>query len=91
MARTHARDAPARSGTQRDLGARAGLSLSQRRLSANAVIDLMEYGETLTMSAHPKRHVRGGEGLRDEHRSEVWVLTGDDQGTRPPRARLSRW
>ncbi|RKH11373.1 ligase-associated DNA damage response exonuclease [Corallococcus sp. CA053C] len=86
---THAHGDHARSGSQRYLGARAGLGLLQRRLGADAVIDTLEYGEKLTVgdttvSFHPAGHVLGSAQIRIEHQGEVWVVSGDYKRTPDP-------
>src|SRR5438270_7817940 len=66
---THAHSDHARAGSQRYLTARDGVTVLRKRLGADAVIDPLEYGETLDLngvrvSLHPAGHVLGSSQVR---------------------------
>jgi len=69
---------------RRYLTARPGRGVLSDRLGPAALVDTLDYGETLRMgdvivSLHPAGHVLGSAQVRVEHRGEVWVVTGDYQ------------
>ncbi len=73
---THAHADHARRGSDRYLAARPGLALLRSRLGDDAVLDPLDYGETVTVrgvrvSLYPAGHVLGSAQVRLEHRGEV--------------------
>ena len=79
---THAHGDHARWGSARYLAAREGERVLRTRLGANAAIDVVDYGESLTLggvrvSFHPAGHILGSAQIRIEHGGEVWVVSGD--------------
>jgi putative mRNA 3-end processing factor len=79
---THAHGDHARRGSRRYHAPRSGVSLLQRRLGPEAVIDGHDFGEALTfgdaaVSFHPAGHVLGSAQIRVEAAGEIWVISGD--------------
>ena len=79
---THAHGDHARWGSARYLAVREGERVLRTRLGANAAIDFVDYGETVTIgdvrvSFHPAGHILGSAQVRIEHRGEVWVVSSD--------------
>jgi putative mRNA 3-end processing factor len=79
---THAHADHARRGSGRYLAAADGARVLQYRMGADAIIDPLEYGQTIDLhgvkvSLHPAGHVLGSAQVRVEHRGEVWVISGD--------------
>ncbi|RZU98058.1 putative mRNA 3-end processing factor [Spiribacter vilamensis] len=79
---THAHADHARPGSDEYWGSHAGLGLMRRRLGKKAVLNGVDYGQTLrfgpvTVSLHPAGHVLGSAQIRVEHDGEVWVASGD--------------
>lgn len=79
---THAHADHARPGSRHYLVSRTGEHLLRRRIGADARIQPLEYGETITagdvrVSLHPAGHILGSAQVRIEHRGEVWVVSGD--------------
>ena len=79
---THAHSDHARSGSKNYLTAEPGRLVLQQRLSADARIETLPFGQGLvrngvTISFHPAGHILGSAQIRIEHRGEVWVVSGD--------------
>lgn len=79
---THAHADHACPGCRRYLGAREGERVLRRRLGEDAAIEVVDYGETVTIggvkvSLHPAGHILGSAQVRIEHRGETWVVSGD--------------
>ena len=79
---THAHADHARAGSARYLTARPGAAVLRARLSADAAIDTLEYGESIDiggarLSLHPAGHILGSSQVRVEHRGQVMVASGD--------------
>lgn len=79
---THAHGDHARIGSEAYLAATPGLPLLAARLTPDASIETLAYGETRRMgevelSLHPAGHVLGSAQVRIAHRSGVWVVSGD--------------
>ena len=79
---THAHSDHARAGSRHYLCAAPGREILQARLGADAVIQAIPYGETLTrngvhVSLHPAGHILGSAQVRVEARGEIWVVSGD--------------
>jgi putative mRNA 3-end processing factor len=79
---THAHGDHARVGSRRYLTAASGRIVLQTRLGTEAVVDSLEYGESLSingvrLSLHPAGHVLGSAQVRVEHAGQVWVVSGD--------------
>src|SRR5262249_16393352 len=69
---THAHADHARPGSQRYLCARSGAEVLRRRMGSDAVIDTLEFGETLDvngvkLSLHPAGHILGSAQVRVEY------------------------
>lgn len=83
---THAHGDHARWGSARYLTAQSGRQVLQIRLGPDAVIDGLEYGESITLgsvkvSLHPAGHILGSAQIRIEHRGQVCVVSGDYKTT----------
>ena len=79
---THGHADHARSGSEAYLAAAPGLGILQKRLGAEARIEVLPYGEPrrlngVTVSFHPAGHVLGSAQLRVEGDGQVWVVSGD--------------
>jgi putative mRNA 3-end processing factor len=79
---THAHSDHARPGSRYYLCAAPGRELLQERLGADAAIETIPYGKTLTrngvqLSLHPAGHILGSAQVRVESRGEIWVVSGD--------------
>lgn len=79
---THAHGDHARPGSRHYLAAQPGQGLLRRRLGAEAQVQPLPYGQSLTVgettvSFHPAGHVLGSAQIRIEYRGEVWVVSGD--------------
>jgi len=79
---THAHADHARPGSESYLCATPGRHLLQTRMGANAVIDTLDYGETVNIrgvnvSFHPAGHVLGSAQVRIEYRGHIFVVSGD--------------
>ncbi len=79
---THAHGDHAHPGHVRYLAAREGEAVLRSRLGAEAHIETLAYGQTVSingvdLSLHPAGHVLGSAQVRLEHRGEVWVVSGD--------------
>ncbi|WP_437223620.1 ligase-associated DNA damage response exonuclease [Planctomicrobium sp. SH661] len=79
---THAHGDHARRGSGRYLTTTEGRHVLQTRMGPEAVVDTVEYGETISVngvhvSFHPAGHVLGSAQIRVEHRGEVWTVSGD--------------
>ena len=79
---THAHGDHARWGHKRYLTTTDGANVLAVRMGPQAAIDVLPYGETLTLngvrvSLHPAGHVLGSAQVRVEYRGEVWVASGD--------------
>jgi putative mRNA 3-end processing factor len=64
------------------LCSREGRDVLRMRIGPDAVIETLEYGETVfpkgaQVSLHPAGHIRGSAQVRIEHRGEVWCVSGD--------------
>ncbi len=69
-------------GCGRYLTAAPGKSVLRARLGSGAVIEAAAYCEPILIngvqvSLHPAGHILGSAQVRVEHRSEVWVVSGD--------------
>jgi putative mRNA 3-end processing factor len=79
---THAHSDHARRGSDRYLAAKDGEILLRHRMGGDAIIDTVEYGESIDMngvkvSLHPAGHVLGSAQVRIESGGQVWVVSGD--------------
>ena len=79
---THAHSDHARWGSASYLTSEAGAGVLRSRLGADAQIETLAYGQTVTVngvavSLHPAGHILGSSQVRVEHRGEVWVVSGD--------------
>lgn len=79
---THAHADHARPGSRKYLAAASGRHLLQTRLGPEADVEMLEYGEGLSLngvkiSLHPAGHVLGSAQVRIERSGEVWVVSGD--------------
>ncbi|MEI9863299.1 MAG: ligase-associated DNA damage response exonuclease [Limisphaerales bacterium] len=79
---THAHSDHARAGSANYLCATPGREVLQERLGAEAKIETLDYGATITrngvkISLHPAGHILGSAQVRVEWRGEVWVVSGD--------------
>ena len=79
---THGHGDHARMGSSRYLSVHSGRQILRSRLGPDAVIDTVDYGETVSLngvsvSLHPAGHILGSAQVRVEHRGEVWVISGD--------------
>ncbi len=89
---THAHSDHVRIGSEKYLTVIDGVNVLRRRLGEGAVIDSVEYGETLEIggvrvSLHPAGHVLGSAQVRLEYGGEVWVFTGDYKRQSDPTCR----
>lgn len=78
---THAHADHARPGHAHYLAARDGEAVLRTRLG-DVALETLAYAETrdingVKISLHPAGHVLGSAQVRLEHRSEVWVVSGD--------------
>lgn len=69
-------------GCKRYVTETSGRRILQHRLGPRAVIQPVEYGQTLDffgvrVSLHPAGHILGSAQVRVEHQGEVWVVSGD--------------
>ncbi len=79
---THGHADHCRPGCDRYLVAAAGGPVYRARLGPDADLQLVAYGEPVTVngvrvSLHPAGHVLGSAQVRLEHGGEVWVVSGD--------------
>jgi putative mRNA 3-end processing factor len=79
---THAHGDHARWGSRRYLCSREGERVLRTRLGPDAVIEAVDYGQTIDfdgvrVSLHPAGHILGSAQIRVEHHGEVWVASGD--------------
>ena len=79
---THAHGDHLRWGMGSYLGSRDGERVMRSRLSPDAAIQTLPYGESVsfnsvTVSFHPAGHILGSAQIRVEHKGEVWVVSGD--------------
>jgi putative mRNA 3-end processing factor len=79
---THAHGDHARPGNQAYLCAAPGEALLRRRFGADAAIESVAYGHSVTIgdvrvSFHPAGHVLGSAQIRLESDEGVWVVAGD--------------
>jgi len=79
---THAHADHARWGCGSYLCSAEGERVFRRRLGAEAKLDTLPFGETVThngvtVSLHPAGHILGSAQVRLEHAGEVWVVSGD--------------
>lgn len=79
---THAHADHLRPGSRQYLVSAPGLGLARARLSSQAAVAGLPYGEGLlvngvTVSLHPAGHVLGSAQVRVEHQGQVWVVSGD--------------
>jgi len=79
---THAHGDHLYKGSKHYLVSTASEGVSRVRLSPNANVDSIEYGETVErngvrISLHPAGHILGSAQVRLEYRGEVWVVSGD--------------
>jgi putative mRNA 3-end processing factor len=83
---THAHSDHARSGSRSYLTVASGAGLLRARMSPDASIEAVEYGQRIniggvTVSFHPAGHVLGSAQIRLEVDGEVWVVSGDYKTT----------
>ena len=81
---THAHRDRACPGSRRYLTAETGVALLGEWLGAEAAIEGLPYGQSLTLgdvrvSLHPAGHILGSAQVRIERAGEVWVAAGDYQ------------
>ncbi len=86
---THAHSDHARRGSARYIAARDGAAVLRHRMGTDAVIDPIEYGESIKLnqvkvSLHPAGHVLGSSQVRVERGGEVWVISGDYKREQDP-------
>lgn len=79
---THAHADHGRPGMQHYLVSNAGMPLYRARLGADACLQGVEYGKSITLgsakvSLHPAGHVLGSAQVRVETSDGVWVASGD--------------
>ncbi len=79
---THAHADHARPGSAYYLIAETSRYVSRWRLGAEAKLNTIPFGETVTIngvrvSLHPAGHILGSAQVRVEHKGEVWVFSGD--------------
>src|SRR5215217_5137054 len=79
---THAHADHARLGSRSYLVARDGERVFRTRIGHDARLQLVAYGEPVTIdrvrvTLHPAGHILGSAQVRVEHRGEVWVVSGD--------------
>ncbi len=86
---THAHGDHARPGSRSYLTSREGLRLLQTRMGNAALVQALDYGESLLfngvrVSLHPAGHVRGASQICVEYGGEIWVVSGDYKRTPDP-------
>jgi putative mRNA 3-end processing factor len=79
---THAHGDHLRQGSKAYLCADAGIRIVRHRLSTEAVLETIPYGQQIDISGvhvsfHPAGHILGSAQVRVEHRGEVWTASGD--------------
>lgn len=79
---THGHSDHCRWGMERYLTAEPGLQVLRTRLGPEAGIDVLPYGEVVTIngvkvSLHPAGHLLGSAQVRIEDQGRVWVVSGD--------------
>src|SRR3954471_21469947 len=79
---THAHGDHARWGSAGYLCSRECEGVLRTRLGPTAVIQPLDYGESVAIngvrvSLHPAGHILGSSQIRVEHQGEVWVASGD--------------
>ena len=79
---THAHSDHARAGSRCYLASEPGRGVLQERLGADACIETLPYGGSITrngvaISLHPAGHILGSAQVRVEYRGEVCVVSGD--------------
>jgi putative mRNA 3-end processing factor len=79
---THAHGDHCAPGSESYLVARAGEHVFRARLTDLANLQLLDYGEEISImgvkiSLHPAGHILGSAQVRLEYRGEVWVVSGD--------------
>ena len=79
---THAHSDHARGGSRCYMTAEPGCGVLQERLGADARIETLPYGGSVTrngvaISLHPAGHILGSAQVRVEYRGEIWVVSGD--------------
>ncbi len=83
---THAHTDHARWGCKSYLTSKEGHQVLAVRVSPDANIESIPYGETriingVKVSLHPAGHILGSSQVRLEHEGEVWVFSGDYKTT----------
>lgn len=79
---THGHSDHARSGSGSYLAHSHSRGILRLRLGEDAVIETLEYGETISLggvklSLHPAGHILGSSQVRLEYGGQVWVISGD--------------
>jgi putative mRNA 3-end processing factor len=79
---THAHSDHARAGSHSYLAAKIGVEVLRQRLSDDAVIQGVQFGEPVIhngvrVSLYPAGHILGSAQVRVEHAGEIWVVSGD--------------
>ena len=79
---THAHADHLVGGSKAYVCARPSEALLQARLGTDALIESIDYGQTIErngvrLSFHPAGHILGSAQVRLEYRGEVWVVSGD--------------
>ncbi len=79
---THGHSDHARWGAKNYLTEKTGVPILQHRLSPDAQIEGIPYGETIfrngvKISLHPAGHILGSAQIRIEHQGEIAVVSGD--------------
>lgn len=79
---THGHADHARPGCQRYLATRSSGPILKHRLGPDTDLQLLDYGETISMgglklSLHPAGHILGSAQVRIESAGQVWVVSGD--------------
>ncbi len=79
---THAHADHARWGCGRYLTSKEGKGVLRVRMGRDALIDALEFGESITIngvnvSLHPAGHILGSSQVRVEHQGRIWVVSGD--------------
>ena len=79
---THAHGDHLRCGSARYICTDAGETVTRQRLSGDAYLETMPYGESrsvggVRISLHPAGHILGSAQVRIEHDGVVWVVSGD--------------
>ena len=79
---THAHSDHLQAGSRLYLTTAAGAPLVRARVGADAAIETVAYGETISrdgvrVSLHPAGHILGSAQVRIEGGGEVWVVSGD--------------